>query len=217
MTAYPSQTTLGQLYTTLRESQSHPDVILPGIEPVSVVTPLTLRCSALDRCAIQEPYIVMASNVKKSKNQKNQMRFDSYWLILAVSYECWCTHMHAETCKYHTHMYTNAYICILFRYLKKGMLQTDEIITDAWAYKCYLLQLRPWFLKWLPRLVHQLLLWWSSVCQIGGSAVRTSGCLYGGATGYNSWTDSLPCIHQWCRSCCWWVSDPRLRRRHHSV
>jgi hypothetical protein len=30
-------------------------------------------------------------------------------------------------------------------------------------------------------------------------------------------TDSLLCIHQWCRSCCWWVSDPPLRRRHHSV
>ena len=36
----------------------------------------------------------------------------------------------------------------------------------------------------------------SSVCQIGGSAVRTSGRLYGGATGFNSWTDSLLCIHQ---------------------
>ena len=25
------------------------------------------------------------------------------------------------------------------------------------------------------------------------------------------------CIYQWCRSCCWWFSDPPLHRRHHSV
>jgi hypothetical protein len=73
MTAYPSQTTLGQLYTTLWEPQSQPDVILPGIEPLSVVTPLTLRCSALDRCAIQEPYIVMASKVKKNPIKSNEV------------------------------------------------------------------------------------------------------------------------------------------------
>ena len=28
---------------------------------------------------------------------------------------------------------------------------------------------------------------------------------------------SILCIHQWCRSCCWWFSDPPLRRRHHCV
>ncbi|CDQ60831.1 unnamed protein product [Oncorhynchus mykiss] len=33
----------------------------------------------------------------------------------------------------------------------------------------------------------------SSVCQI---VVRTSGSLYGGATVFNSWADSLLCIHQ---------------------
>ena len=76
---------------------------------------------------------------------------------------------------------------------------------------------QPWFLKWLPRLVHQLLLRQSSVCQIGGHVVRTSGSLYGGATGFNSRDDSFLCIPQWCRSCCWWVSDPPLCRQHHSV
>ena len=72
-------------------------------------------------------------------------------------------------------------------------------------------------LKWLPRLVHQLLLRWSSVCKIGGPVVRTSGSLYGGATGFNSWAKSFLCIYQWCHSCFWWLSDPPLRRRHHSV
>ena len=28
------------------------------------------------------------------------------------------------------------------------------------------------------------------MCQIGGPVVRASGSLYGGATGFNSWTDS---------------------------
>ena len=74
-----------------------------------------------------------------------------------------------------------------------------------------------WFLKWLPRLVHQLLLWSNWHTELWGAVVQTSGSLYGGATGFNSWTDSLLWIHQWGRSCCWWVSDPPLRRRHHSV
>ena len=51
MTAYPgqTQTTLGQLCPI---TQSRSVVIQPGIEPGSVVTPLALRCSALDRSAI---------------------------------------------------------------------------------------------------------------------------------------------------------------------
>jgi hypothetical protein len=55
----------------------------------------------------------------------------------------------------------------------------------------------------------------SSVCQIGGHVVRTSGSLYGGATGFNSQAYSLLCIYQWYR--CWWFSEPPLHRRHHSV
>ena len=36
------------------DSQSRLAVIQPGIEPGSVVTPLALRCSALDCCATRE-------------------------------------------------------------------------------------------------------------------------------------------------------------------
>ena len=63
MTAYPDQTltrtTLGQLYGALRDSQSRPVVIQPGIKPGSVVTPLALRGRALDRCATRELYCYM--------------------------------------------------------------------------------------------------------------------------------------------------------------
>ena len=57
MTAYPGQTwtTLGQLCAALWDSQSQSDVIQPGFAPGTVVTPLALRCSALDRCATREP------------------------------------------------------------------------------------------------------------------------------------------------------------------
>ena len=57
MTAYCqtlTRTTLGQLCSALWDSQSRPVVIQPGIEPGPVVTPLALRCSALDRCATRE-------------------------------------------------------------------------------------------------------------------------------------------------------------------
>jgi hypothetical protein len=56
MTAYPGQTrtTLGQLCAALWDSQSRPDVIQLGFEPVTLVTPLALRCSDLDCCATQE-------------------------------------------------------------------------------------------------------------------------------------------------------------------
>ena len=57
MMAYPGQTrtTLGQLCAALWDSQSRADVTQPGSEPGSVVMPLALRCSALERCASQEP------------------------------------------------------------------------------------------------------------------------------------------------------------------
>ena len=56
MTPYHDQTrtTLGQLCVALWDSQSRTDVIQPGFEPGIVVTPLALRCSALDRCATRE-------------------------------------------------------------------------------------------------------------------------------------------------------------------
>ena len=52
MTAYPGQTrtTLGQLCAALWDSQSQLDVIQPGFEPGTVVTPFALICSALDHC-----------------------------------------------------------------------------------------------------------------------------------------------------------------------
>ena len=37
---------------------------------------------------------------------------------------------------------------------------------------------------------------WFTVCQIGGHVVRSSGSLYGGATGFNSRADSFLCIYQ---------------------
>ena len=48
MTAYPSPEDAGPI---VRRQV----VIQPGIKPRSVVMPLALRCSALDRCAIREP------------------------------------------------------------------------------------------------------------------------------------------------------------------
>ena len=51
MTAYPGQTTMGQMCAALWDSQSRPVVIQPGIATRSVVTPLALRSSALDRSA----------------------------------------------------------------------------------------------------------------------------------------------------------------------
>jgi hypothetical protein len=57
MTAYPvqMQTTLKQLCAALWDSQSRLYVMQPGFEPGTVVTPLALRCSALDLCATREP------------------------------------------------------------------------------------------------------------------------------------------------------------------
>ena len=56
MTASPGQTRtkLGQFCAVFWDSQSRLDVIETGIEPGTVVTPLALRCSALDRCATRE-------------------------------------------------------------------------------------------------------------------------------------------------------------------
>jgi hypothetical protein len=50
MAAYPGQTwtMLGQLCAVLWDSQSRPDVIQPGTEPVNVVTSLAPRYSALE-------------------------------------------------------------------------------------------------------------------------------------------------------------------------
>ena len=59
MTVYPpgqTLTTLGQLGAALWDSR--PVVIQSGIEPGTVVTPLALRCSALDHCATQEPNVL---------------------------------------------------------------------------------------------------------------------------------------------------------------
>ena len=57
MTVYTGQTrtTLDQLCTALWDSQSRPDVIQPGFDPGTVVMPLALSCSALDRRVTREP------------------------------------------------------------------------------------------------------------------------------------------------------------------
>ena len=64
MTAYSglTRTTLGQLCTTLWDSQSHPVVIQPGIGP-DVVMPLALRCSALDHCATRFISVCLISQI----------------------------------------------------------------------------------------------------------------------------------------------------------
>jgi hypothetical protein len=69
MTAYPGQTwmTLGQLCATLWDSQSQPDVIQPGFETGTVVTPLALRYSAQDRYATRKPRRTVASILKQTK------------------------------------------------------------------------------------------------------------------------------------------------------
>ena len=76
--AYPSQTLtwtkLGQLCAALWDSQSRPVVIKPGIEPGSVVTPLALKCSALDRCATREPK--MTIGVVKTNTNKPVTRLE---------------------------------------------------------------------------------------------------------------------------------------------
>ena len=64
MTAYPGtiRTMLGQLCTALWNSLSRLDVIQPEFEPGTVVTPLALRCSAVDRCATQNAVVAMLVN-----------------------------------------------------------------------------------------------------------------------------------------------------------
>ena len=51
---------LDQLCATLWDSQSQLVVKQPGIKPVSIGTPLALRCSFLDRCASQVLVLVVA-------------------------------------------------------------------------------------------------------------------------------------------------------------
>ena len=80
MTVYPAktltQTMLGELCAALWDSQSRPVVIQPGIELGSVVTPLALRCSPLDRCSTRDagllgrvakkkPYLRLANKNKR--------------------------------------------------------------------------------------------------------------------------------------------------------
>ena len=63
-----TRTTLGQLCTILWDSQSQPDVIQPGFKPGTVVPPLALRCSALDRCTTRAyPYHDTATTMLENK------------------------------------------------------------------------------------------------------------------------------------------------------
>jgi hypothetical protein len=83
MTAYPGQTltrtTLGQLCAALWDSQSQSVVIQPGIEPESVVMPLALRCSALDRCVTRDP--LSGSGRKKVNGAGSRVKPLYYELI----------------------------------------------------------------------------------------------------------------------------------------
>ena len=77
MTAYPGQiltrTSLGQLCAALWDSQSWPVVLQHGIEPGSVVTPLALRCSALNRRATQEPkWVISCLQIEMMENNMEQ-------------------------------------------------------------------------------------------------------------------------------------------------
>ena len=101
MTAYPGQTLtrapLGQLCTSLWDSQSRPVVIQPGIDPGPVVTPLALRCSALDCCTTREPihsiFPIFPISCKvrsllSSPWQQNHWCWSSTWHTHAASGYC---------------------------------------------------------------------------------------------------------------------------------
>ena len=63
MTAYPGQTRmmLSQLCAALWDSQLRPDVMQPGFEPGTAVTPLALRSSALDSGTPRPPSPILHS------------------------------------------------------------------------------------------------------------------------------------------------------------
>ena len=72
--------TLGQLCAALWDSQTWLVVIQPGIEPGSVVTPLALRCSALDPCAIWEIRICRCS-LYDPFNVNVPSKYEATWLL----------------------------------------------------------------------------------------------------------------------------------------
>ena len=82
----PTQAMLGQLCAALWDSQSWPDVIQPGIKPGTVVTPLSLRCSALDCCATRE---LCESTECKAFISISQWLYSAGWVVkywLVVKY-----------------------------------------------------------------------------------------------------------------------------------
>ena len=78
MASYTGQTrtALGQLCAALWDSQSRPDVLQSGFGPGTVVTPLALRCSAVDRCVTREPstdrWITKLSVEQHAHNERNE-------------------------------------------------------------------------------------------------------------------------------------------------
>ena len=77
MTAYPGQTrtTLSQLCAALWDSQSRPDVVQPGFEPGTVMSPLELRCSALNNCV----HVCVNYLTFKHSSTVNSYRYSLFW------------------------------------------------------------------------------------------------------------------------------------------
>ena len=94
--------TLGQLCSALWDFRSRPVVKQPGIEPGSVVTPLALRCSALDRCATREPPRVVFTNV----SQKNALKIQG---ALLDSQQTTFTHLFFFYCSFYNAGVSNSF------------------------------------------------------------------------------------------------------------
>jgi hypothetical protein len=135
MTAYTGQTltrtTLCQLCATLWDSQSQPVVIQPGIKLGSVVTPLALRCSALDRCATREP------NTTPILLQHNWLAQHTHTLHF---------HVHTHT---HTHTYTHTHTLSHTQTLSHTHLAgRSRMISYTWCLKLLCKQeLCPWLIN----------------------------------------------------------------------
>jgi hypothetical protein len=87
MTAYPGQTRtmLGQFCASLWDSQSWPDMTEPGFDPGTIVTPLSLGCSAFDNCATREPhgatFVCVSSHSPLFRKVYFYMLFQSNFLL----------------------------------------------------------------------------------------------------------------------------------------
>ena len=76
---------LGQLCSTLWDSQSRPDVIQPGIEQGTLVMLLALRNSAFDHCPTQE--CLHVCHEENELNRKDRGREGDRAYILCIIYK----------------------------------------------------------------------------------------------------------------------------------